>query len=283
MIRATRRAAARLSAANPVRDEIVAATVPASWGEELLARIISEPADARTLRSPRRRRRRLAYVVVAGALAVTALGAPAFGFGRAIIEFFASEPAPENVRLSFAELNDVDPANGPAVIPSEARRIYVFRTASGERVLSIAPAEKGSFCWSITDFPDGCQTILSAKGPFAPGERNPMRIGLVFTDIPAPTMPQEPVLIGGNLRASGSDRLEIEFEDGGTAAIPFVWVGAPIDAGFFLYELPRERWTEGEHPIALSLYAEEGTLLSRVTFSVASTIEEYEATRGTPP
>lgn len=39
---AAQSALARLSAANPVPDRSVAAIVPASWGEELLARILRE-------------------------------------------------------------------------------------------------------------------------------------------------------------------------------------------------------------------------------------------------
>jgi hypothetical protein len=266
---------ARLSAANPVSDLSVAEVVPASWRIELLARIASEPVEE----APRpRARRRLAIVALAAALGMAvAAGTPAFGLGRAIVDFFAAEPASENVRLRFAEMDEADPANGPGAIASEARRVYVFRTASGEHVLSLAPTEKGSFCWSITGLAGGCQTILSAQGPFNPGEHDPVKIGLVFRDIPAPTMPQQEVLIGGNIRADDSSLLEIEFQDGDKEAIPFVWVSAPIDAGFFLYELPRERWAAGERPIALSLYATDGMLLSRTTFSVASTIEEHEA------
>lgn len=276
------RAVERLSATNPVPEARVAAAVPQSWSEELLARIVREPVDGPTLRSARRRNR-LAYVAVAAVAALTVLGPPAYGWGRAIIDFLAAEPVAENVRLSFAEMDEADTPNRPGVITSEARKVYVFRTASGDRVLSLAPTKMGSFCWSITGFPDGCQTIRSAQGPFQQGERDPVRIGLVFTDIPAPNVPQEPVLIGGNLRAGSSDSLEVEFEDGETAPIPFVWVSTPIDAGFFLYELPRERWAEGERPVALALYEADGTLLSRVTFSITSTIEEYEASISPSP
>jgi len=277
MMSAATRALARLADANPVRDDAIGAAVPRSWSDELLARILTEPVEQPAASARRGDRYRLAYVALAAALVATALGAPAFGLGRTIIDFFAAEPAAENVRLSFAEMEKIARPTGAGVIASQARKVYVFRTPSGDRVLSLAPTESGSFCWAITDFPGGCQTILSAQGPFQPGERNPAWIGLVFTDIPAPAMPQEPVLIGGNLRAASSDRLELEFQDGETMTIPFVWVAAPIEAGFFLYELPRERWAEGKRPLALTLYAADGTVLSRVTFSVASTIEEYEA------
>jgi hypothetical protein len=266
----------RLSAANPVPERNVAAVVPATWREGLLAQIVSEPVESGSPRPRPRSRRRLATIAVAAALA-GAVGAPAFGLGRTIVDFFAAERASDNVRLRFAEMDAAAPGDGSGVIASEARRVYVFRTASGEHVLSLAPTDNESFCWSITGLASGCQTILSARGPFQPGEHEPVRMGLVFTDIPAPTMPQSPVLIGGNVRANDSSRLKIEFQDGKNELIPFVWISAPIDAGFFLYELPRERWAPGKRPVALSLYAADGALLSRTTFSVSSTIEEYEA------
>lgn len=254
-----------------LRERFVAATAtttPADW--------LDVRRQARLLGYRARRTAPWTYVAVAAALAAAAaVVAPVFGLTGTIIPFFGTATAPQNVVATFSKMSQIGNGDGPGAIASQARDVYVFRLAGGDHTLSLTPTAGGSFCWVITDFSGGCRTILTAHGPYKPGEVDPVRIGLTFSDIPVPTMKQEPVLIGGNLRASDADRLQIEFEDGQQQTIPFVWVSEPIDAGFFLYELPHDRWQAGKRPIALALYGSDGKLLSRLTFSVTTTIDDY--------
>jgi hypothetical protein len=88
---------------------------------------------------------------------------------------------------------------------------------------------------------------------------DPVKIALIYTDIPTATMEQTPVLIGGNLRAAGATDLLA----GAVRARPhhdrsFIWFSRPIDAGFFLYELLRVRWAAGKHPIAVAAFGPNG-------------------------
>ena len=222
----------------------------------------------------RSRRRPVAYALVAAALAATAaIATPALGLDRTIVGFFDAEPAPTNVVRIFSEMNDHG-SGGIGVAAGEAKLVHAFELPSGRYQLSVTSTERASFCWDISGFSAGCQTITAASGLFKPGEVDPVRIGLTFRDIPPPSMPQQPVLIGGNLRSSSTDQLQIEFADGSHEVIPFVWVSEPIDAGFFLYELPQERWQEGKRPRALSLHSQDGALRSRVAFSVSSSLDE---------
>lgn len=259
-----------------LRERFTAATVtprPSDWADVR--------QRARRLGYRGRRTGRWSYVALAASLAVTAaVVAPALGLTDRIIPFFSTASASKNVVLAFSKMNHVGDGRGPGAIASDARSVYVFRLASGDHTLSLTRTSGGSFCWVITEFSSGCQTILSAHGPYKTGELDPVRIGLTFTDIPAPTMKQEPVLIGGNIRSSAADRLQVEFEDGHDETIPYVWVSEPIDAGFFLYEVPDDRWQAGKRPIALALSSADGKLLSRVTFSVTATIDDYVAQHG---
>jgi hypothetical protein len=61
-----------------------------------------------------------------------------------------------------------------------------------------------------------------------------------------------PFVIGGDVpAASDVETLEVQFADGQTAPIPVTWVSAPIDAGFYLYEVPTAHWDPGHRPVAL--------------------------------
>jgi hypothetical protein len=45
--------------------------------------------------------------------------------------------------------------------------------------------------------------------------------------------------------------------------VPIVWVSAPIDAGFFLYEVPRAHWQAGHRLSELVLEDVNGKELAR--------------------
>jgi hypothetical protein len=227
---------------------------------------------------PSRRRWHVGVLAAATAAVVTvaataAIGGPPRGV-VGVIDFFKSKPAARHARTAFSRMNVLAPSRSAFGDTAQARQIYVFHLANGDHTLSVAPVDSGSFCWTLSDFSNGCQTILSSHGPYKAGEVAPVKIGLIYTDIPTPTMQQAPVQIGGNIRVASATSLQVQFEDGSTTTVPFIWVSRPIDAGFFLYELPRDRWAAGKRPIAVAAFGTNGQLLARVTFSVTSTLEE---------
>ena len=63
------------------------------------------------------------------------------------------------------------------------------------------------------------------------------------------------------------------FSGGEPAPAPVTWVSAPIDAGFFVYELPKEHWQAGHRPTALVLEDADGNELARDTQLVRSIAE----------
>jgi hypothetical protein len=225
-------------------------------------------------RRRRARRSRWGVIALAATIAVVAIAAaPALGIGDGFIDFFGSKPASNSARAGFAKLNVVAPSRSALANASKAHEIYVFHLASGEHTLAVAPTGAGSFCWTITYFSDGCQAIVSSHGPYRAGEVSPVKIGLVYTDIPTRAMKQAPVLIGGNVRVAGAQGVQVQFEDGNAATVPLVWVSAPIDAGFFLYELPHDRWSAGRRPVAVAALAADGAVLARADLTVTSTLD----------
>src|SRR5205823_628048 len=57
--------------------------------------------------------------------------------------------------------------------------------------------------------------------------------------------------------------VEVQFEDGSSVTIPVVWVSAPIDAGFFGYEVPAAHLRVGARPTLLILHDAKGNELRR--------------------
>jgi len=68
-----------------------------------------------------------------------------------------------------------------------------------------------------------------------------------------------PFVVGGDVPASSAvEKLEIRFEDGSEDSIAVTWVSAPVDAGFYLYEVPAAHAGPGHRPTALVGIDREG-------------------------
>jgi hypothetical protein len=72
-----------------------------------------------------------------------------------------------------------------------------------------------------------------------------------------------PVLINGSTTLDDAAVLEIAFEDGESVTVSVVWVSEPIDAGFYGYQVPREKWAVGHRPRLLILRDADGRELRR--------------------
>jgi hypothetical protein len=194
-------------------------------------------------------------VALALVLSVVLLATPAFGLRGQVIHLFGGgKPAPAPVVKSFAELDvGAPPGMAPNVIAGETREVMESHLSTGKKwVMWVAPTRAGGFC-----MPDGCDRDRSI----------PFSLGL---SIPGPISPEgailaPPVIFEGDTLIPGATTVEIRFEDGGSATTPVVWVSPPIDAGFFIYELPEARWKAGHRPVALVLKDGNGNELARNT------------------
>lgn len=210
---------------------------------------------ARQLRSSQSSQRRT-YVrsrvlVAALVLAAIAAAAPALGLDRAVIDFLRAEPAPETVRIDFGHWFDEVPPEDrrSGVAAEETRKVHTFTTESGNYELFVSPARDG-FCYlisgSVGQCPDADFPVLSNG----------------YREIPAPGDPSpEPNLISGVVKYAEVDRVVLSFENGERMNLPLVLVSEPIGAGFYLYELPRERWKRGLRPSRLTAYGLDNRVL----------------------
>jgi hypothetical protein len=191
----------------------------------------------------RRRRQASGVLVLAGAIAIGI--ASAYAFGHPIVEFGSAPKGPQKVVNDFGSLEVGAPAGmAPGVLPEEARRITAVRIDGKEHVLWVAPTKQGGFCESWTQFMGGCRAdrhAAYARRLDVGGNQN--------------------VLAGSFFQESGS-RLDLEYADGATDEIPFVWVTAPIEAGFYLFRVPDAHRVDGHRPTSIRLLDDDGKVIA---------------------
>jgi hypothetical protein len=224
-------------------------------------------------RTTRKRAVRFACTCAVGLAAIVA-ATPALGLRGQIVQFFGrGEPAPAPVVKDFGEIDvGAPPGMATGVIAGEARDVMEVPLSTGKTaVVWVAPTQAGGFCGFTSTSGrhstggGGCDRDRSL--PFSPG-----------LSIPGPISPQgeilaPPVVFDGDTLIHGATTVEIRFEDGESARTPVVWVSSPIDAGFFVYEVPEAHWRAGHRPVALVLEDSDGNELARDTQVVRGLVE----------
>lgn len=228
---------------------------------------------AEHLRAEIDRPRRRPYVL-ALAPAITLLAAvlatPAFGLHGHLLHLFASsKPPPERIHDLFADA--AQPQRGETrkpdwVLVDKASVAVSLRIPDyGTERLWVAPTRNGGLCVGT---PDGCDRY----------RRRPFFTTLVATP---PTDRNGHIFFLGDTLVHGA-RIVIRFEDGSSDRIPFTWVSRPIDAGLFVYDLPRAHWKKGKRPVALTVEDARGKQLARST-KAPGYLRELQASGFAPP
>jgi hypothetical protein len=153
----------------------------------------------------------------------------------------------------------------PGVRPHEARRITSVRFDGKAHTLYVAPTKSGGYCYVWTDLGGGCRARHDriAKSVYTGGEVGPNGLTVLETSF---------------LQSAG-ERLVMRFRDGPTADVPFVWVSAPIAAGFFSYDIPAAHWNARHRLVSVTLYAAGGRRLGRQAFP----LRRYSVPTRIPP
>lgn len=216
------------------------------------------------------KRRRPIWIALAAAIAAVAvlLATPALGLRGRIVQLFEeSEPAPEKVARSFATMNVGVPSNmpSPGVIAEETREVMTIRVnPEKEAVLWVAPTEAGGFCIFVGVRKIGAPGDVGGGGclssrqlSFSPTMSIPGRVS------PSGEILDPPVLVSGSVLLDEATAVELRHQDGERASLKLLWVSEPIDAGFFLYAVPREHWRKGHRPSSIVVLDERGRELAR--------------------
>jgi hypothetical protein len=221
-----------------------------------------------------------ARILALAALALVAvlLATPAFGLRDRIVHLFAADEQqpPELIQRFFRNQTAAGPPGTTGgAIPAKARVALAASVPGyGSRVLWVAPTKSGGFCSTWI----GCnarrtvrfQATLMIGGPTSRNSE------------PMPDSPDVHVFFQGQTILRPAVSAVIRFEDGSSDRVRIVWVRKPIDAGFFLYELPKAHWKVGKRPVALSIEDANGNRLARES-ATARYFREAQMTHLAPP
>ncbi len=94
-----------------------------------------------------------------------------------------------------------------------------MRLGDSRRALYVSPGRNGGFCYQWTGSAAGCEKL----------QLSPFSIGRIQR------------LVIGTVSSPEISEVKIDFTDGTTAVPAVTWVSDPIDAGFFYYEVPRDK------------------------------------------
>jgi hypothetical protein len=220
-------------------------------------------------------RRSLISVLVAAAV-VTAImmATPAWAFFRDVLSFEDQPTAPRSVQLQFWSLNLGAPAGmSPRAVSGETREVGRFTFGGATHTLWVAPAKNGGFCalW-IPGGGGGCSTSgqpvsTGAVLVFPHDPDQAARTATRRSQLPTLQRIGVPEWITGAARSVTVSDIVIRFSDGSAVHPQLVWVSAPINAGFFAYDVPIDEQSSQSHVTAVDAYDREGTLVRRQTFT----------------
>ena len=225
------------------------------------------------------RRRLVAAVVILVALAAALLATPAFGLRDRIVNLFAAEHPqrqrpPELIQRLFENMYDARPNESTGVVAGKARiAIRLAIPGYGHQTLWVAPTRAGGYCSNV-----GCNRTRSR-----PFEMTMSIAGPTSTNSsPVPGSRDQHVFFYGDTSLRKARGIVIRFEDGSFDRTPLVWVSKPIDAGFFLYLLPKSHWKPGKRPITIEVDDANGHPLAR-DYRVAGYFLDSQRTGFAPP
>ena len=243
--------------------------------------------------APRWQRGRL-HVVLACAVVLLVVAIPALAFTAHSV-FFKSAPHPFQSAIdAFARIGGPPgtPANTPAVL-SQPRRVLTLSLSSGATAaLWVAPTVDSTVVpWfaPATHHNDYCFLTQVVNGDpnavgtglawgyglsYSPGcgmhERaldigydvgNLARMGYSSGSVSELSSSTFLVMGGSGLRTAGA--VEVRYENGSSTKAPTVYVTSPVDATFFMLEIPYVHIKRGLRPKELILRARDGSILAR--------------------
>jgi hypothetical protein len=245
----------------------------AARAQHLRAEIAREP------RAAVGRKRLVAAAALVVVVAAALLATPAFGLRDRIVQLFATEEPerrpPELIQRYFENMYDARPDESTGVVAGKARvAIRLAIPGFGHKTLWVAPTRAGGYCSNV-----GCNRTRSR-----PFEMAMLISGPTSTNSqPMPGSRDQHVFLPGDTSLPKARGITIRFEDGGFERAPLVWVSKPIDAGFFLYLLPKSHWKPGERPIMIEVDDAKGRTLARDYRIAGYFIESQLAGLAPPP
>lgn len=232
--------------------------------EERFAGLRNQRNDSDWLDVRRRSRlvaRRWLLIPLAATIAAILVGS-AFALYRELVDFQTAEPAPERIQVDFnflrehtAEANSK--VGGPSYTPEgPAREVMRVQVDAQTRPLWVVPTREGGLCFRL-HFAASCLT----------GERkHEARIGVTGL---ATSHGGSFQWLAGPVTDETVQEVDLVYQDGESVRVPFVWVSAPIGAGFYAYDVPEEHEQPGRLAVVLIGRDEDGKSVTHTCLTVA--------------
>jgi hypothetical protein len=179
---------------------------------------------------PRRRTASMRLVALLAALAavvfVALVAALAAALDVNLVPWHDAPKAAPPIVEDFASLDQGAPAGmDSGVRAGETRRVGQL----AGHTLWVAPGKQAPFCFMWSDSFGGC--VRQTWPPIQPSTE----------EVTSKGGSSRMVMVGGTAFADPTSRLELEYDDGEPTDLPLIWVGPPINAGFFYYNIPANR------------------------------------------
>lgn len=225
-------------------------------------------ARARTL-SPGWRRGRL-KLLPALAVLLLVIAIPALAFAANEVFFDSSPPPFQSAIDSFARVGGPPgmPADTAAVIADPRRVVTLPLSNDMTAALWAAPTIDGNYCWDtqmVSGDPDSPGLGLAwgqgySSFPGCGKHDGALDVGY---DVAGSTDGPPVVLISGGSGLKDADSVEVKYDDGSSSSAPTVYVGAPVDAVLFMFQIPLSYTESGIMPVELILRADDNSVLTR--------------------
>ena len=198
-----------------------------------------------------RRRWPVVAIAAAAVLAAILVATPAWALVRDVLPFWDQPSAPSAVKVEFSHMNRGTPAGmSPQAVSGDTREIVQATIGGKTKTLWVAPSTgRFDFCWLWDpNFGGSCGSTAQPLGVlWVASKDDPETTQLVTGDAISPTV---------------SD-VVIRFSDGSSVHPHIVWVSAPINAGFFVYDVPADQQSSKVHATVIDAYDQSGSLVSK--------------------
>lgn len=245
--------------------------------EELRSVLSAYAGPAHPRRRPARhgvRRRRpvaLGLMAAAGAIAVVLAATPAWALVRDALPFWSQPSAPQPVKVNFSTLNTAAPAGmNPQADVADTREVMKAVFGGKTQTLYVSPAKNSGYCFMWSDFAGGCNTTP---------DRYPLDVSATIVPPHDSSQPPRTVIYESEMRdlnqhgvvpwltvdaaSPAISDVVIHFSDGTSVQPEITWVSAPINAGFFAFEVPNDKQSATDHVTEVDAYDATGNLVER--------------------
>ena len=208
-----------------------------------------------TAAQPRRRRRLVLAAAVLLLLVPAAIVAAVVA--RTDVIFSSAKPAPNVIKKRFADLGfGAPPRFALEPLAAQAREVGTFRFGGHRHKLWVAPTRAGGYCFMVEQASGGC-IGKRAERP---------RLSVGYATVTVPWRPVAVSRIEGQINDRAAARVEVRYADGSTSDVSFFYVSPPIDAGFFVTDIPKAHRTKAKRATEIVLLDRNGDVLARQSF-----------------